>query len=611
MKNVRSAVLPLAGWLVLPAILLVASLPARALSQQNALFVRANQVGYLPGDSKVAIAFSATARPDLRFELADARSGDRVWGPQSTGPNAGAYGRYPYHYRLDFTDFTKPGRYTLRLTGAGVESLPFTVGPDAYHDLHERMLTYFHQQRCGYNPFLDEACHRLDGRTAYGPLPDSTYLDVSGGWHDAGDDLRYLLTSGNTAGRMLFTYRENRGKFHDRYNALGQPHPNGIPDILDEAKWGLDWMLKMHPAPDQLYHQVADDRDHTGFKLPYQDTADYGWGPNSYRVVYYATGKPQGLGKYRNTSTGIANLAGRYAAVMAMAAEIWEQDLDDPITAARFLQAGKEVYAMGLQQPGCQEGTPCLAPYRYHEITWADDMEWGAAELYKLTRQDDYLTDARRFATLANTVSWMGADTARHYEYYPFMNLGHYELFPLVDAAFQDTLTGYYRSQLEALRQRALRNPYRIGYPFIWCSNNLAAALITQALLYENMTGDDRYRSMALEVRDWLLGRNPWGVSQFVGIPADGVTPQDPHGSIPYLTGREITGGLNDGPIYTSTYRQHRLELTGPDEYAPFQSSLVVFHDDIGDYATNEPTLDGTAETLFWMVYFDRVLGKK
>ncbi len=202
----------------------------------------------------------------------------------------------------------------------------------------------------------------------------------------------------------------------------------------------------------------------------------------------------------------------------------------------------------------------------------------------------------------------MGADTARHYEYYPFMNLGHFALYPLVETSFQDTLAGYYRTQLQALLDRAERNPYRIGYPFIWCSNNLAAALITQALLYEHMTGDTTYHQMATEARDWLFGRNPWGVSQFIGIPEEGgITPADPHASIPYLTGKEITGGLNDGPLYTSTYMKHHIQLTEPDEYAAFQSSLVVYHDDLGDYSTNEPTLDGTAETLFWLAFFDLI----
>lgn len=364
-------------------------------------------------------------------------------------------------------------------------------------------------------------------------------------------------------------------------------------------------MLKMHPAPDLLFHQVADDRDHIGFKLPYADSSDYGWGPDSYRTVYYASGKPQGLGKYTNTSTGMANLAGRYAAVMAMAADIWANDLDDTISAERSLQAAKEVYEMGLKQPGSQEGTPHLARYRYHEITWADDMEWGAAELFKVTGNERYLVDGKEFARKINTLSWMGKDTARHYEYYPFMNLGHYALYPLVDASFQDTLAGYYRKGLEDLKRRAGNNPYGIGYPFIWCSNNLGAATITQALLYERMTGNDTYRRMAIEIRDWLFGRNPWGASQIIGVPVQrGVTSQDPHDSISHLTGIKATGGLLDGPLYTATHNKHHIQLFEPDEYAAFQSDLVVYHDDRGDYSTNEPTLDGTAEILFWLALF-------
>jgi len=99
-----------------------------------------------------------------------------------------------------------------------------------------------------------------------------------------------------------------------------------MPDILDEARWGLEWMLKLHPAPDQLYHQVADDRDHWGWRLPQDERADYGWGKGGPRVAYYADGKPQGLGQFASESTGVANLAGRYAAAMALAFQIWKDD---------------------------------------------------------------------------------------------------------------------------------------------------------------------------------------------------------------------------------------------------------------------------------------------
>ncbi|MCF7801188.1 MAG: glycoside hydrolase family 9 protein [Candidatus Marinimicrobia bacterium] len=563
--------------------------------------IRMNQLGFLPGDLKTAIVLTRENVSTLTYHVvlypADKSESVVVYTSQSASLNK-VYGKFQNTFELDFSQITEPGEYQILLPEYGIHSHRFRIGPDIYPT--DALIGYISQQRCGYNPFLDTLCHQYDGRTMYGPMPDSTYIDVRGGWHDAGDYLRYMLTSGNTIARLLFTYRENPENWPDEKNALGRPEPNGIPDILDEAKWGLDWMLKMHPEPDQLFHQVADDRDHMHWDLPQYDQSDYGWGPGSSRVVYYATGKPQGFLEYQNTSTGIANLAGRYAAIMAMAADIWENDLETDTFAEQCLTAGKEVYAMGLAQPGCQEGTPCRAPYRYYESSWHDDMEWGAAELYRITGKKDYLRDAKRFAIEAGVTEWMGQDTARHYEYYPFMNLGHYSLAQVIDnPAFRDTLINFYREGLARVKVRAklLDSPFGYGIPFIWCSNNLASALVNQGLLYEKMSGDQSFRPLVTNTRDWLLGRNPWGVSQFVGVGV--VTPKDPHSVIADITGREITGGMNDGPVYGSIYGQLKgIALRDPDEYAPFQSDYVVFHDDLGDYSTNEPTLDGTAEAV-------------
>jgi len=91
-------------------------------------------------------------------------------------------------------------------------------------------------------------------------------------------------------------------------------------------------MLKLHPAPDRLYHQVADDRDHKGWRLPQNETVDYGWGPGSYRVVYFAD---QGLQQYQSASTGLANLAGRYAVAMALGYQIWKNDVSRSLSSIR------------------------------------------------------------------------------------------------------------------------------------------------------------------------------------------------------------------------------------------------------------------------------------
>ncbi len=583
-------------------IALVVLLISTAIAARPEIFIRVNQVGYRPEFLKIAIVFSQQPLRNIKANLVDQSAGHTVAATFKAGGNLGAYGQFGYHYAIDFSACITPGRYRLIIRNK-FQSEAFEIGENIYNEPQAIALGYIRQQRCGYNPFFNEYCHQHDGKTMYGPMPDSTYIDVSGGWHDAGDHLRYLLTSGNTVCRLLLAYREAEVEFSDRVDDLGKPNPNGIPDILDEAKWGLDWMLKMHPQPDQLFHQVADDRDHIGFKLPFADSADYGWGPGSYRVVYYATGQPQGLGKYQNTSTGNANLAGRYATAMAMAAEIWRTELNDPEFAERCLQAGREVYAMGLAQPGCQEGTPCRVPYRYHEVTWVDDMEWGAAELYRITGEQHYLEEAVNFARQAGADPWMGADSASHYEYYPFMNMGHYALFDQVDKSLQDTLIGYYKTALDRIAQRAENFVYGIGTPFIWCSNNLAAAVVNQCLLYERMSGDDSYRELLVAHRDWLLGRNPWGVSQFVGIPvAGGITPRYPHTAVTLEWDEPINGGMNDGPVYSSIYKQLKgIRLSRPDHFAAFQSDLVVYHDDIWDYSTNEPTLDGTAEALFFL----------
>jgi hypothetical protein len=562
-----------------------------------------NQVGYLEEDTKVAIAFSeATVREN--FTVHDVETGKRIFRGKTETSEVKGWGEFSHYYKLDFSEVKSPGRYYIELKD--YRSASFGIGGEhSYKDYHEDLIGFMRQQRCGYNPFLDMVCHQRDGRTMYGPMPDSTFVDVSGGWHDAGDQLKYLITSSNATARMLKAYELAPDKFGDKVNELGQEQPNGIPDVLDEAKWGLDWIHKMHAGPDMLFHQVADDRDHLGMKWPDKDSSDYGWGPNSYRVAYFANGKPQGLREHKSKATGIANLAGRSAAAMAIAARIWREELNDPVFAQKCENAALELYAMGKEQEGYQQGNSYGSPYRYNEDTWADDMEWGAAELFKNTGDQEFLEDAKHYARLANTVSWTDKEDAEHYRYYPFINVGHFALYEHADEETKNELAGYYRTGIEHALERGAKNAFQIGVPFIWCSNNLAVALTTQMILYEKMTGDTQYQDFMLAQRDWLLGRNPWGTSMFMNIPETGEYPEDVHTSVWYLTKKEVPGGLVDGPVYASVYNSLTgLHLAKPDEFSHFQNDFVVYHDDFGDYSTNEPTMDGTAGAIFMMAYF-------
>ena len=287
---------------------------------------------------------------------------------------------------------------------------------------------------------------------------------------------------------------------------------------------------------------------------------------------------------------------------MALGYQIWKNDARLSSYAATLLRAGKEVYALGKAKEGVQQGNSYGAPYRYEETTWADDMEWGAAELFRATRERRFLDDATRYAQLAGSESWMGLEQTKHYQFYPFMNAGHFRLYDLVDAPIRRALAGYYAAGIERTVRAAEQSPYRVGVPFIWCSNNLVVALATQSLLYERMTGDARYGAFATRQRDWLLGRNPWGVSMFTGIPVGGAYPKDVHLAANAMLKRLVPGGLVDGPVYRRIFESLKgVGITEPDPFAVFQDNRAVYHDDIKDYSTNEPTMDGTAAAiLLW-----------
>jgi endoglucanase len=564
---------------------------------ETQLYIRVNQLGFAPSDVKSAIVFGRQSLPE-EFMVVKPETGAVVF-KGKVKPVAGSWGQFDRHGELDFSLFTQEGTYVIQ--AGSTRSLKFPISRTINTEVPDQLLEFMRQQRCGYNPYVDAVCHSFDGRTAFGPEPAGTYINASGGWHDAGDQLKYLLTTSNATAQMLLAYELARSDrlFNDKFNNLGQPGANGTPDVLDEALWGLAWMLRLHPKPDQLYHQVADDRDHKGFRLPQQETVDYGWGAGSYRVVYFADGRPQGLRQYQSESNGVANLAGRYAAAMALGYQTWKGDQRLRSFAHTLLQAGKEVYSLGQAKEGVQQGNSYGAPYRYAETTWADDMEWGAAELFRATRDVRYLRDAKRYALLARDESWMGKSEAGHYQYYPFMNIGHFRLYELVDTRTKKQLANFYREQIERCVKRGEDNPYRIGVPFIWCSNNLIVALATQCMMYERMTGDTRYRQFALKQRDWLLGKNPWGISMFTGIPTDGVYPRDVHLFTNALLKNMVRGGLVDGPVYHKVFQSLRgVSIREPDPFAMFQDDRAVYHDDINDYSTNEPTMDGTASAI-------------
>ncbi|NCB33506.1 MAG: hypothetical protein EOM64_06445, partial [Erysipelotrichia bacterium] len=214
--------------------------------------VRVNQVGYLTGEEK-RCTFSYDAGD--AFDVIDASTNQTVYSGaivnkikvDTTGETE-CYG--------DFTNVMTPGTYFIR-SQIGVSSHPFTISDTPYRTLNDSLIKMLSLQRCGEN--LDSSwagamahlqCH-TDQATVYGT---DTKIDATGGWHDAGDYGRYVKTGAKAVNDLLFAYMINPDIYSD---SIGGPDSgNGTSDILDEAKFELEWMLKMQAADGGVYNKI-------------------------------------------------------------------------------------------------------------------------------------------------------------------------------------------------------------------------------------------------------------------------------------------------------------------------------------------------------------------
>jgi endoglucanase len=251
-----------------PILLLLAAAPLFAAAPT--LEIKVDQVGYLNTAAKVALVASNTAATaftvnskqgavvfsgKLTEPLEDPDSGDRV-------------------QAADFSKLTKPGTYYVDVPGVG-RSWDFEIGPDVYARTWRLAMRSYYGQRCGiavdlgpeFPGYKHDACH-LEG--AYHASSGKTGPHISkGGWHDAGDYGRYVVNSGITTGTLLWTYE----MFGPRVKGINLNIPesgNGVPDILNEIKWNLDWMLSMQDDDGGVWHKQTSEK-FCDFIMPEKD----------------------------------------------------------------------------------------------------------------------------------------------------------------------------------------------------------------------------------------------------------------------------------------------------------------------------------------------------
>ncbi len=522
------------------------------LKAEPEIFFRFNQLGFLPSGYKSVVILSYHKLDGRKIQIINAQNKKPVY-TILIGTSQGAYGNFAYTYEADFTSLKIEGAYYFQ--SGQQASYSFKISKNIFNGVADSLLQFFKVQRCGFtNPLLHKVCHIADATSLIeNNKKISKSVDVTGGWHDAGDYVKFLNTTSYATYMLLFSYEFDPVKF-----GFDDNH-NNVPDILEEAKIGLDWMLRSRYKTNKLITQVQDLRDHdTGWRMPEDDKLEFD------RPAYVGIGK---------------NLIGIYSATMSLAYRIWNEKIHYPEFAKQCLDAAKQLYEIRNNvQDIDSSGTGSYLDKKY-----LGKMALAAVELYIATNNQDYLMNAKSYADSAGSDYW--------WSWGDINALAHFKL-----AKFFPKYKDYIEKNLELFNKNKNGNFFGKGAALSWGTNVTLLGIALQEILYRKLTAVTRYDSLAALQRDFVLGRNPWGIS-FVSGFGENYT-KNFHNQIAYLTGK-LPGGFAAGPATQEFVDKAKIRFDKTDKYAKFQSPEMYYRDDREDYITNEPTITGNATAIF------------
>ena len=574
--------------------------------------VRVNQVGYLTHGPKVATVVTEATEP-LPWTVE--RAG-RVVASGETTPRGHDASAGTGAHTLDFSGVTEAGSgYTV--TVAGDVSHPFAVGGGLYDSLRGDSLSFFYPQRSGIEiradvagaayardaGHVDVAPNRGDG--AVGCLPAGSLvvagvdlydgwtcdyaLDVTGGWYDAGDHGKYVVNGGIAVAQLLGTYE--RAVAVGTAAALGDgslrvPEAgNGVPDVLDEARWELEWLLRMRVPAGSPYAGMA-----------HHKVTDAAW--TGIPTLPAADDRPRYL--HRPSTAATLNLA----AVAAQGARVFA-DVDADF-AARLLGAARSAWAAAVATPDLfapdTNTHPDAGGGPYDDTDLEDEFYWAAAELFLTTGETEF-----EAAVTANPYH-RGEREAFGPAAFDWGNVAALARLQLAavpsDLADRERVRADVVAAAEATLARQATQPFGTAYVpasgrYDWGSNGLLLNNLVVLGTAFDLTGEARFRDGVLAGLDHLLGRNAVGISYVTGHgthysrnqhsrwyahQADPALPNPPAGT--------VSGGPNsDVPDPVSGSR-----VAG---CAPQQ----CYVDDIGAWGVNELTINWNS-ALAWVAAF-------
>lgn len=567
-----------------------------AKANASGIFIRVNQVGYKPSASKVAMVLSNTNLNGIRYDVFNS-SNTSVLNGTISASNKGSWGdvggaNCAYTYALDFSSLSTVGSgYYIKINS--YISPAFTISDSVYSSLADLSMQFFKVQRCGNtNPKDHGACHVAGTSSSVDGKPDgaSGTIDVTGGWHDASDYIKFMSTIGHVTDVMLTTYIHHPEVF---------PSPGSTDGVLNEAKVGLDFIKKMWDNTNQmLYMEVADGLDHD-VENDDLDSRSKCW-PEKDNTIY-GTSRPV---HPCPAGTG-ANLAGKAAAALALGAKIWGDQNGPSYNAAlasNYLTAAQQIYTWGKTRTGIAGD----ADEFYVDTDYKDDMAWAAAELYRATGTASYLTDAKSYCDSAG--EWYNkSDTSLNWSRaYAWAN---YEVASL-DSSYKSTVINRMNNHLNVKKTYADAQFWNNSSQPKWGTYEAMSNNAVEAMMYQELSGNTTYSNLAGQQLDFMLGKNPWGVSMLNG--AGTTWFQNPRHRVTTLNrvsnpSYQLLGAWSEGFETSAQYAVDQLDplLSGQENanVVQFNDSRMVWHDNRRDYATNEVTISGNVAGMAMVAF--------
>jgi endoglucanase len=559
--------------------------------------VLVNQVGYPPGLGETAILKSDADAPGP-WELVD--SSGQVVASGKTIPHGFDAASGEKVQAIDFSSFTRAGSgYVVRAMGA--TSHPFDIGPDVYRKLAVDALRYFYHSRSGtpiVMPYAGEARwtrpagHPGDKNVPCAPDAGCDYsLDVSGGWYDAGDHGKYVVSGAVSAWTLMNVYERAKafGIHDDIGEAANIPESrNGVPDVLDEARWELDFLMKMQvpegkPLAGMVHHKIHD-REWTGLATrPDEDKV-----PRFLRPV---------------STAATLDLA----AAAAQCARIWKTI--DPAFSARCLASARRAWIAAEAHPDIYAtSADSVGGGPYEDSDVSDELYWAASELYVTTKEFAYFAKVAASPSLHTTpLDDKGDPTVMTWQSVGMLGTISLALAP--DAALKNERSAarkkiffIARGLLGTRGAQGYRVPFRPDaagkYPWGSTSSVLNNAIVLG--VEADFSGETGYVAAAEDALSYILGRNPMDQSYVTGYgarplehphhrfwahQANGLFPEPPPGV--------LSGGPNSG------LQDPYVKAAGLAGCAP----MKCFVDHIEAWSVNEEAVNWNAP-LVWVASF-------